>query len=268
MLRERGWTVRALSHTRAPDGVDETVSGSITDAATMRAAVRGCSAVVHLAARTHARSSAAYRTVNVDGTRVVCESAAQEGVARLLVVGTHTASTVGGAYSASKLAAESIVRASGLDWTLVRLAELYGGGGTEGVDRMIALGRAGRPIPVVGGGVETVCPTHVDDAAHACAAAVDSATAVGRSYRLAGDCLSTIEFARACRGLGGGRSRIVHVPVWTVRIASELARVLPLPLYPDQLTRLQAPRQPSGDDPRADLGFVSRSLAEGLEQAV
>lgn len=268
MLRESGWVVRGLRHTRPPDGVDEIVSGSITDVAAMRAALRGCSAVLHLAARTHARSAAAYRSVNVDGTRVVCESATHEGVARLLVVSSHTASVVGGGYSASKLVAENIVRASRLDWTIVRLAEMYGGDGTEGVDRMIALGLAGRPIPVVGRGVETVCPTHVDDAAHACAAAVDSATAVDKTYTLAGDCMSTIEFARACRTAGGGRSRIVHAPAWAVRVACELARILPLPLYPDQLTRLRAPRQPGSDDARADLGFDPRSLAEGLKPAV
>jgi hypothetical protein len=71
-------------------------------------------------------------------------------------------------------------------------------------------------------------------------------------------------FAEACRAAFGSRSAITPVPRWLVRAASEAARILPLPLYPDQLARLAAPKPTASPEAFTDLGFAPRPLATGL----
>ena len=115
---------------------------------------------------------------------------------------------------------------------------------------------ARRPIPLVGGGADEVCPVHVDDVTAALAAALDAPA--GRIYTLAGECMSTRAFAYPCIDAFGG-GRIVPVPVTAVRALSLAARVAPLPLYPDQLARLRAPKPPPS--PRQPPISASRPTA-------
>lgn len=263
-LRIAGRRVRALVHQRAV-GADEIVAGDLRDPATAARAAAGVDVVVHLAAVTHARDPRAY-DFNIDGTRTLLAAAGAGGVRRFVHVSTTAIDERGGRYSRSKAAAEAAVSGAGLEWVIVRLPEIYGAGGREGVDGIIGRARAGRPIPVVGTGSDEVCPVHVDDAVAALAAAIDAPA--GRVYTLAGDCTSVREFAREVIGLTGSRSRVVSVPVAAVAVASRLARVVPLPLYPDQLARLRAPKSRDAASARADLGFAPRSLRDGLATEV
>jgi nucleoside-diphosphate-sugar epimerase len=144
---------------------------------------------------------------------------------------------------------------------VVRLPEVYGAGSAEGVDAIIDAARGGRAIPLVGRGADEVCPVHVDDVTAALAAALDAPA--GRTYTLAGECMTTRAFADACVAAFGG-GRIVRVPVAAVRALSLAARFAPLPLYPDQLARLRARRPAPSPEAAADLGFAPRPLEAGL----
>jgi uncharacterized protein YbjT (DUF2867 family) len=91
--------------------------------------------------------------------------------------------------------------------------------------------------------------------------------ALGNTYTLAGECLTARELAEACIRVFGSRSRIVQVPEPLVAALSVAARVLPLPLYPDQLARLRAPKPEPSPDPE-ELGFRPRPLEDGLRAFV
>jgi len=264
VLRERGWRTRALVHRRPVEGADEQSPGGLADADSLRAAVDGARAVVHLAAVTHARREHQYMAVNVAGTEHLLDAATQAGVARFVYVSTRAASAAGGWYSRSKLEAERRVAGSGLETVIVRLPEVYGAGGREGVDGMLDRAVRGRPIPVVGSGDDVLCPLHVDDAVVALAGALEAPRAAGRTYTLAGECRSARAVAEACAEAAGGRSRVVSIPIALVRAASMAARVVPLPLYPDQLARLQAEKPSPSPDAAADLGMHARRLDTGL----
>ena len=257
VLRSRDWRVRALIHRQPVEGADEQFAGDLADAAGLRRAAEGADAVLHLAARTHARRRADYFEANVDGTRRLLAA----GVPRFVHVSTRAIGEGGGGYSDSKREAERLVQCAAVEWTIVRLPEVYGAGGSEGVDRIVDGARRGRAIPLVGGGADEICPVHVDDVTAALAAALDAPAS--RIYTLAGECMSTRAFAYACIDAFGG-GRIVPVPVTAVRVLSIAARVAPLPLYPDQLARLRAPKPPPSPEAAADLGFTARPLREGL----
>ena len=263
-LADAGWRTRGLAHSRPVEGADEVVWGELEDPHSLREACDGATAVLHLAARTHARRALDYRRTNVDGTERLLDSAAATGVERFVHVSTRALSPDGGAYSVSKLEAEALVRDAALDRVIVRLPEVYGSGGREGIDDMLARANAGRAIPVVGRGREVLCPVHIDDAAGALVAALSSPAAAGRTYTLAGECMSQMEVARTCAAAFGGRSRIVRVPVPVVAAAGALGRFLPLPVYPDQLARLRADKPGASSEAAADLGFRPKPLRAGL----
>ena len=264
-LRGRGRAVRCLVRRRPVAIADECVRGDLGDGSTLDAAVHGAEVVLHLAAVTHARRSRDYVETNVLGTQRLLDAAARHGVRRFVHVSTRAVSETGGAYSRSKLQAERAVAAAPVEHTIVRLSEMYGGAGTEGIDDIVTRARRGAVIPIVGEGAERVCPMHVDDAVAALVGAVAAPGASGHTYTLGGACMSIREFAQACARAFSTASRPRSVPVPAVVALGLLGRVLPLPIYPDQLARLRAGDKPQpSPEAEQELGFRTRPLAEGL----
>ncbi len=265
-VRAEGWRARALVHSRPTPEADEEVKGDLTVGASLEGTVEGVSAVVHMAAVTHARRPGKYLSINRDGTAALLAAAQRAGVRRFVYVSTRAISADGGAYSRSKRAAENEVRTSGLEYVILRLSEVICAGSKQGADAVIARARRGRPIPVVGSGDELLCPVHVDDVVPAIVAALDAPA--GRTHTLAGECLTVRDFATTCSRAFGSESRIVTVPMFAMVLLSGLARIAPLPLYPDQVRRLRAAKEPGSTDAKSDLGFAARSLAECLRGVV
>lgn len=263
-LRGEGRPVRCLVRRRPVANADELVWGDLGDGSTLDAAVQGAEVVLHLAAVTHARRSRDYVETNLNGTKRLLDAAARHGVRRFVHGSTRAISEAGGAYSVSKHLAELAVREAPVEHTIVRLPEVYGGAGAEGIDRIVSRARRGAAIPVVGDGAHRLCPMHVDDAVAALAGAVAAPVASGRTYTLGGECLTTREFVEACVRAFSSESRLRPVPVTAVAALGLLARVLPLPIYPDQLARLRAEKPQVSPEAERELGFRARPLAEGL----
>lgn len=265
-LKLQGFAVRCLVHQRAVDEADEQVRGSLDDVATLNRAVAGADSVVHLAAKTHARDPHEYHRVNALGTENLVRAAERGDVRRMVHTSTRAISPKGGAYSVAKLHAEVVVRNSSLEHTILRLAEVYGGGGREGIDRIVDAARRGAPVLIVGDGSDRICPVHVDDVVAVFRAAVDAPAAAGKTYTIGGSCVTMIDFVEACRGAFRSDSRLIRIPKTAVDVATLGARWLPLPLYPDQLLRLRSPKDDPTPEAATDLGFRPRPLADGLLQ--
>ncbi len=119
------------------------VRGDLGDPSSLRKAVEGVDSVVHLAALFRTTDDDAIWRANLDGTRNLVEAVkAYAPQARFVMVSTGNvydadaerpsretdACTPTAAYPASKLAAEALVRDSGLTWSIVRLPFVYGDG--------------------------------------------------------------------------------------------------------------------------------------------
>jgi len=262
-LAVRGWRVRCLVHRHPVSERHEHVSGDLGDPESLGRAVHGVNAIIHLAGTTHARRADAYYRTNAGGTKNLIEAAARAGTGRFVLVSTRAIDPGGGAYSRSKGEAEAALSESEVPHVIIRLPEIYGAGGVEGVERIIRLAQRSAPIPLVGG-EERICPLHVDDALDACEGALTGPDCLGLTLTIAGDCLALRDFATTVISVLDSHSKIVAVPVAVVRLASKVAHVVPLPIYPDQLTRLTSPKPaPSADAPRL-LGFTPRPLSVGL----
>ena len=126
----------------APAGVTP-VEGDLLDADSLKQAVAGVSAIVHLAAvfRTHNEDD--IWRANLDGTKnLIAAAKAHAPQVRFVMASTglvydanashpgleDDATNPKLAYPASKIAAENELRNSGLNWSILRLAFVYGDG--------------------------------------------------------------------------------------------------------------------------------------------
>jgi uncharacterized protein YbjT (DUF2867 family) len=97
------------------------VTADLASGAGLTEAVRGADAVVHLASATSRGAKAA--DTDVGGTRKLVAAAEQAGVRHLVYVSIVGIDRVPLSYYRAKLAAEEIVRAGGVPWTILRATQ-------------------------------------------------------------------------------------------------------------------------------------------------
>jgi len=101
----------------------------VTNAGAMAEAFKGCQAVIHCAGINREIGKQTYSAVHVEGTRTVVNCAERAGVSKVVSISFLRARpNCGSAYHESKWAAEEIVRASSLDYTIVKAGMTYGRG--------------------------------------------------------------------------------------------------------------------------------------------
>jgi nucleoside-diphosphate-sugar epimerase len=143
-LAQAGLECRALVRGDvALPGRTSAVRGDLAIADSLKRAVEGVDAVVHLAALFRTDDENAIWKANLDGTRNLISAAeAHAPKARFVLASTSNvydadASRPGreddacsptAAYPASKLAAEALLRASALNWSILRFPFVYGDG--------------------------------------------------------------------------------------------------------------------------------------------
>lgn len=92
-------------------------------------AFTGCDAIVHCAGINREIKSQTYERVHVQGTCNVCEAAKRAAANKIILISFLRARpNCGSAYHESKWSAEEIVRASGLDYTILKPGVVYGRG--------------------------------------------------------------------------------------------------------------------------------------------
>jgi len=105
------------------------VAASTDEGDSLIRAFAGCDAVAHFAGINREIGSQTYERVHVRGTRAVVEAARTAGVRKVVYLSFLRARpNCGSAYHVSKWAAEEIVRASGLDYTILKSGVIYGRG--------------------------------------------------------------------------------------------------------------------------------------------
>lgn len=194
------------------DGID------VTDVGALREAFRGCEAVAHCAGINREIDDQTYARIHVEGTRAVVGAASDAGVRRLALVSFLRARPDGPtAYHRSKWEAECIVRASALDWIVLKPGVIHGRG-----DHMLDhLSRAFHTFPVFatvgvrGRATRLVRPVAVGDVAGVLEAAVTGDPRLVRTtVAVLGPETVTLEAAvRRVAAVAGRRPWFVPMPV-------------------------------------------------------
>ncbi len=210
-LLERGHAVASFSRHHHGEldamGVRQ-VAGDLADSDAVVAALRGCDAVFHNAAKAGAWGShASYHAANVVGTDNVIAACRAHGIGRLVYTSTpsvtHRAThpVAGGTaanvpygehfkapYPATKTIAErAVLAASDRDLATVALRPrlIWGPGDQQLLPRLVQRARAGR-LRLVGNGDNLIDTTYIDNAAQAHFDAFDhlepGAPCAGRAY--------------------------------------------------------------------------------------
>jgi len=105
------------------------VASDLSDPAALRETFRGCEAVAHCAGINREIGEQTYSRVHVKATRNVVQAAEKAGARKILLMSFLGARpNCGSPYHESKWAAEEIVRASRLDFTVIKAGMVYGRG--------------------------------------------------------------------------------------------------------------------------------------------
>lgn len=188
---------------------------SYDDPGSLDAAFQGASAVIHLAGILVESPGSTYEQANVASTRATVEAAKRSGVRKIVLVSaTGADDTSRNRYYRTKGQAEALVRASGLDYTVLRAPLLLGPGtaGGAALGRHVSHGRA----KLISGGRNLQQPLSVNDLARATVAATDPKVANNLVLDLVGPVsLPERELVERAARLLGRDIRIGSIPkVW------------------------------------------------------
>jgi nucleoside-diphosphate-sugar epimerase len=272
-LREREIPVRVigLANDRAAGRVEamgaEYRGVDILDGRAIRESVSGIEGVVHLAARILSRRDPAMlHRINVEGTRNVVEAARRSGAGRFLHISSISVTYANqNGYSRSKARGESVVRESGLDWTILRPTLAWGDPSAVEYATFARLAGTFPILPLPGGGRALKSPVHVDDLAVGFERALFSRGASGRTIALGGpESISLAAMARRIRSARGGGGFVLPVPArpaaWAILAHARIWRTLGLePLADWQTwTGLVEDACPDTADAKTVLGWDPR----------
>ena len=202
--------------------------------------------------------------VNTEGTRAVVVAMGSTGVRRLVHMGAMGVTDDPSLhYASSKAKAESLVRASGLDWTILKPSLQFGEG--DGFFNIVAgLVRISPGIvPVPGDGSARFQPIHVDDVATVVVSSLADPSTVGGEFELGGPRYWTYrEITREVIGALGKRRAIVPMPLPLIRLVAGTAERLriPFPVATDQLRQLRLDNIGPLDLIPTRFGFEPRAM--------
>lgn len=255
---------------RWPQGVTA-FDGDICDMASLRSAMAGCGAVLHLAGIVSEHGPATFDAVNVEGTRSVCAAAAAEGVRRLVYVSSLGADRGQSPYHQSKRRAEELVRGFGGDWVVLRPGNVYGPG-DEVISLLLKLVRVSPVVPAIGGGDHRFQPIWVEDLAEAIAESATRSDAARRALDLSGPELTSMnDLIDRLRTLTGRSPLRVPMPNFIALFGARAAALLGLhiPLDAGQIQMLEEGNIIASPEENALVsvfGIEATPLDEGLRR--
>jgi 2-alkyl-3-oxoalkanoate reductase len=265
------------------------IAADLLDPASLARAATGCRAVVHAAAWTGGAElspALAWRT-NVEGTANVLAAAQAAGVERFIyissvaVYGVNRAPLidesmptppVGQAYPDSKIAAEALVRASGLPYVIIRPASTYGPRGTAWTVGPIEQIKRGTLV-LLGRDTGLVTPGYIDNVIDGLLLGLAHPAALGGTFNLCDDCAVTYREFYLAYARMLGRDRLPTVPGWFALLARSAPangarRILGRPsVGPWSLHFRRNPSQFSVEKAMRVLGYAPRvDFAQGMRR--
>ena len=234
------------------------ITGDLERPSTYGAHLAGVNLVVHVAGITHSDTNDQYFRLNTDAGRKLIYVAEACGVNRFIFISTRAIGPGCGAYGVSKRMLEQSLQASGLDWIILRVAEVYDVTKNEGINVLMAQVLGKKVIPIPGNGEDLLSPVHVDDVVAAVSAIAATSGIQNKIYTLCGPKTYSI------KGFIGMMCQILHVnrvgvmiPFFLIRVVMGLNCIFKLSFHltRDQLQRLTVAKDADFSEAEHDFGF-------------
>ncbi|MDO9368771.1 MAG: NAD(P)H-binding protein [Sphingopyxis sp.] len=271
-----GWTVRALTRRPQPEREGVTwIAGALDKPDSLAEMATGSDVVMHIAGVVNVPTRAAFEAGNATATGNVIDAARGAGVTRFIHVSSLAAREPGlSNYGWSKERAEIIVKASGLDWTIIRPPAVFGPGDTEMLD-LFRMARRGIALLPPRGRMSAI---YVDELARLLVAlAADGDASIGQIYepddgKPTG--WSHRSFARAIgRAVGRNHVSTLAIPAAVLNAGGRLDTLFRrsrAKLTPDRARYIAHPDwvAAEGASPPADLWRPQRDTGDALAETV
>jgi uncharacterized protein YbjT (DUF2867 family) len=223
-----GLRVNALTRSAQPPRAKlKWVPGSLEDAAALDTLVRDADAVVHIAGVVNAPDRDGFEAGNARGTMAVIDAMRRRGIRRLVHVSSLAAREPQlSDYGWSKELAERHVKASGLDWTIVRPPAIYGPKDREMLE-LFRMAKRGVMMLPPGGRLSVI---HVGDLARLLLAlAQERENSLTRCYEVDDGSPSGWDhkdFGAAIGRAVGRPVRTIATPQWLLGVAARADRLV------------------------------------------
>lgn len=233
--------------TDAPYPAPEVIVGNVLQTDSLRGGAEGCDAVIHLVGIISEIGEQTFENVHLRATQNVLAEARRAGVKRWIQMSAlGTRPNAASRYHQTKWSAEEAVRASGLDWTILRPSLIYGPE-DHFVNLFARMARWSPVLPVMGSGKSLLQPVNVENVARCFAGALTEPRSIGQTLDVCGPERLTFNQVLDAILVGLGKRRLkLHLPLPLARIqAALLETIFPLllrrapPLNRDQLLMLQ-----------------------------
>lgn len=206
----------------------EVVGGDVTDPESLRRAVAGCEAAVHLVALPPFADPGATERVMTQGTRDLVAAAKEAKVGRFVLMsalGTSEETLDVAPYYRSKWEMEQEVKRSGLEHVIFRPSFVFGRDGGL-LAQQIMLARWSPVTPVLSR--HRMQPIWVEDVAAFFAKALSTPAATNRTFELGGpDVLTWSELHERIRRILGKRRLAFVMPPELLKAGASVGRLLP-----------------------------------------
>ncbi|MGB1118291.1 MAG: complex I NDUFA9 subunit family protein [Parvibaculales bacterium] len=247
-------------------GQIELVLGNIRDAASVRAALEGASAVVNAVGILYETGPQKFDAVQSAGAARLATLAAERGIDRFVqisAIGADAGSA--SAYARSKAEGEAAILAACPQAHILR-PSIVVGPEDDFFNRFARMAQIAPALPLVGGGLTRYQPVGVFDVAQAVAACL--AHAPSGIYELGGPQIYTFrDLMELMLDKIGKRRLLVPLPFAAAGMLAQFTRVLPKPpLTPDQVVLLRSDNVVGEDMPDlAALGIEATPIAALLD---
>ncbi len=234
-------------------GEVELAQGDAADEDSLERALQGVDAFIHVA--------------GIQYSPQMIPAMKRAGVSRLVIVSSTSAHSSFEHRSGPRRSMETLVRESGLDWTIVRPSMIYGSELDHNIHHLLRFLDRWPVFPVFGSGENLWQPVYYKDLAAGVLAAFERPVAIGKSYDLPGaHPLSYLQLVKTAAGTLGKTPRIVRLPLEPVRRVLQTAELvrLPLPVKSEQVLRLREDKAYPYEDSRRDLDYEPRSFGDGI----
>ena len=254
------------------------VTGSLSDAESIRKTVDQCDAVIYNAGilREIPRQGITFENIHYAGVVASVDAAVSAGVTRFILMSANGIYPPQTPYQDSKCRAEEYLQQSGLNYTIFRPSVIFGDPrGNMEIATQLYEDMVRQPIPAVGfhtgirpsTGAVMMSPVHVRDVADAFVGCIENPAAANKEFVLGGpEEVSWTSMLERIASAVNKRKIILPMPIALMQLAAAMLDWIPaFPVTGDQLTMLAAGNTASDADLRAlinrdPLAFSAETL--------